>query len=78
MVFLLFFIIYTVAPFFESRPNYSTFPSNEYKYRAHTPLLNVEYYVNQKFFEEAKKPEYKRNVEMLIDREYISVLEKQC
>lgn len=38
----------------------------------------MEYYVNQKFFEEARNPDYKRRVEMIIDREYISSLEKHC
>lgn len=78
MVFLLFFIVYTLAPFFESKPHYSAFPSSEHRFRAHTPLLNVEYYVSQKFFEEAKHPEYRRRAEMVIDREYVSALEKQC
>lgn len=34
--------------------------------------------MNQKFFEEAKQPEYRRRAEMVIDREYVSALEKQC
>lgn len=49
-IFAIFFLIYAIAPFFESRPNYSNYPSNEHKYRVTTPILNVEYYVNQKFF----------------------------
>lgn len=77
-IFLVFFLIYAIAPFFESRPNYSNYPSNEHKYRVTTPILNVEYYVNQKFFEEARNPDYKRKAEMIIDREYVSSLEKHC
>lgn len=38
----------------------------------------MEFYVNQKYFEEAKNGDYKRRAEMVIDREYVIMLEKQC
>jgi hypothetical protein len=75
---VIFFVIYTIAPLFESRPSYSTYPSGEYKYKVRTSILGVEFYVNQRYFEEAKEQKYKRQTEMIIDREYISSLEKQC
>jgi len=71
-------VIYTIAPLFESRPNYSTSPSNEYRYKATTSKFNVEFYVNQQYFEEAKNQDYKRRAEMMIDREYLSQIEKSC
>jgi len=78
IIFIVFFLIYAIAPFFESRPNYSTYPTSEHRYRTATPILNVEFYANQKFFEGSRNPEYKRKAEMTIDREYISSLEKNC
>jgi hypothetical protein len=77
-IFIIFFVIYTIAPLFESRPNYSNLPSGDYKYKTKTSVLNVEFYVNQKYFEEAKNDQYKRHAEMIIDREHITALEKQC
>lgn len=44
-------MIYTIAPLFESRPSYSTYPSGEYKYKVRTSILGVEFYVNQRYFE---------------------------
>jgi len=67
-IFIIFFIIYTIAPLFESKPNFSTVPSGEYKFRTKTSILNVDFYVNQRFFEESRDANYKRNAEMLIDR----------
>ena len=49
-IFIIFFVIYTLAPLFESKPNYSTLPSGEYRYKTKTSILNVEFYVNQKYF----------------------------
>lgn len=46
--------------------------------RRTTPRLNVEYYVNQKFGEEARKPEYRRKAEMEIDKEFLVGLEQKC
>lgn len=61
-------MIYTFAPFFQSRPNFSNVPSGDYKYKIKTSVLNVEFYVTQDYFEQAKNPQYKRNAEMVIDR----------
>ena len=77
-IFIIFFVIYTIAPLFESKPNFSTTPSGEYKFRTKTSTLHVDFYVNQRFFEEARNPNYKRSAEMLIDREHIVALEKVC
>lgn len=73
-IFIIFFVIYTLAPLFESKPNYSTVPTGDYRIKTKTSILNVEFYVNQKYLEEAKNPQYKRTAEMLIDREHITSL----
>lgn len=49
-IFIIFFVIYTLAPLFESKPNYSTLPSGDYRLKTKTSILNVEFYVNQKYF----------------------------
>jgi hypothetical protein len=55
-------------PLFQSSPNYASTPTYEHRIRRTTPRLNVEYYVNQKFMEEARNPEYKRRAEMEMDK----------
>jgi hypothetical protein len=55
-------------PLFQSTPNYASTPTYEHRIRRTTPRLNVEYYVNQKFMEEARNPEYKRRAEMEMDK----------
>ena len=74
-LFFLFFLVYTVlAPLFESRPNFSSQPSHEHRYRVKTPTLGVEFYVNKQYYEDIKDPSYKRNSEMTMDREYLNQL----
>lgn len=43
-----------------------------------TPLLQTEYYVSQKYFEEIKDPGFKKESEMMIDREFLVELENKC
>ena len=40
--------------------------------------MNVEYYVNQKFLEEARSSEFLRKVEMQMDKEFLVQLEQKC
>lgn len=59
-VLLAFFIIYNIAPFFQSKPSYSILPSNDHKFKTRTSLLQTEFYVSQKYFEEIKDPHFKK------------------
>ena len=49
-VFLIFIIIYLVAPLFKSKPDFAMTPSAEYRYKQHTPIFNAPYFVREQFF----------------------------
>jgi hypothetical protein len=53
-------------------------PSNEHRFKVQTSLLKIDFYASQQYFDDIKKPEFKRESEMVIDREYLVELEKTC
>ena len=77
-LFLILFMLYTLAPLFQSKPSYSLTPSGDHRFRVATSVLNVEFFASEQFFEESKSPQFKKKVEMAIDREHIAELERRC
>ena len=63
--------VYTIAPFFKSKPSYSAIPSNDHKYKMKTSLLQTDFYVSQQYFEDIKDVGFKKHAEMTIDRELL-------
>lgn len=69
-IFIIGFMI--LSSFFESKPTYSINPSSEYRYRAKTHILNVDYYVNDEYSKNLKaNPNSKVEIDKWVDREYI-------
>lgn len=64
-------VVYTIAPFFKSKPSYSVIPSNDHKYKMKTSLLQTDFYVSQQYFDDIKDGGFKKQAEMTIDREFL-------